>query len=79
LAEARKYSVSHHKPNQVSFHLTDSSPGTWLRDKELVRSRHLSGQKDSGCAANSIAYGHHTFCGAEVNFRRAKHGENGRS
>jgi hypothetical protein len=32
-----------------------SLPGTWLRDKELVRSHHLSGKKDSGYTANSIA------------------------
>jgi hypothetical protein len=76
-AEARKYSLPRHKPKKVSFRLTDSLPGTWLRDKELVRSHHLSGQKDSGYTANSIASGHHTFRGEEVNLRREKHGENG--
>jgi hypothetical protein len=44
-----------------------SLPGTWLRDKELVRSHHLSGEKDSGYKANSIASDNHTFRGKEVN------------
>jgi hypothetical protein len=38
----------------------DLSPGTWLRDNKSVRSHHLSGYKDSGYTANSIAFGHHT-------------------
>jgi hypothetical protein len=46
-----------------------SLPGTWLRDKELVRSHHLSGQKDSGYEANSIAMAYHTIRGREVNLR----------
>jgi hypothetical protein len=46
-----------------------SLPGTWLRDKELVRSHHLSGQKDSGYKANSIAIRNHTFGAMEVNPR----------
>jgi len=46
-----------------------SLPGTWLRDKELVRSHHLSGQKDSGYKANSIAFDNHTFHAMEVNLR----------
>jgi hypothetical protein len=46
-----------------------SLPGTWLRDKEFVRSHHLSGQMDSGYEANSIAFRNHTIRGMEVNSR----------
>ncbi len=49
--------------------LIGSLPGTWLRDKELVRSHHLSGNKDSGYKANSIAFRNHTFRVPEVNLR----------
>jgi hypothetical protein len=44
-----------------------SMPGTWLRDKELVRSHHLPGELDSGYKANSIAFGNHTYAALEVN------------
>jgi len=47
--------------------LIRSLPGTWLRDKELVRSHHLSGLKDSGYTANSIAFRNHTLGVMEVN------------
>jgi hypothetical protein len=50
-------------------HLIRSLPGTWLRDKDLVRSHHLPSQKDSGYMANSIAFDNHTFRAMDVNLR----------
>ena len=48
-------SPRHDCSRKLSRFAIRSLPGTWLRDKNLVRSHHLSGQKDSGYKANSIA------------------------
>ena len=62
-----------------STNLTRCLPGTWLRDKNLVRSHHLPGQMDSGYEANSIAFRNHTYAALEVNNGLAKFPEGSRT